>query len=374
MLYFDWWIMLVVIGLMAFGSVMSFSASAGITNVSPTSFLQKQLFFYGIALALMLMCFHLSRHWVKILGVVSWAFYLISMALMLLAVLFPPINGARGWIVLGPISIQPVEIYKVTIILWMSFAMTRKNHTLKDNFIHLGWIRIIMSTVLLYTYPDMGGIIITLGILFIIVLSSGAKARYAVGSLGAVLVIWWALIPAFEPWLEKFGYYMMQRFTAYLNPWKYAQTIGNQLINSYYAVSNGGLFGRGIGRSLQKTGNLPEPNTDFIMAVVSEELGAVAIMIVLAALLFVVWRLVYFAFQTGYMRFRLILVGTAAYIMLQIIVNLGGVIGILPITGVTFPFISVGGSSIISLGLALGLSLNVIKHIRSDKAQQLLQA
>lgn len=366
MRYFDWWIAILVLALMSFGSVMSFSASAGMLTGTPSGTLFKQLSFYLTAFIMMLVGYHASKKWIESLGAIAYIMYFISLVLLLTTFFFPPINGARGWIVLGPISIQPVELYKVCLILWGSFAMTR-NHDNKYNFIHLGWIRFAFVCVILFLFPDTGGFIITTGIMAVIILASGVKKRVSVIVITGVILIWQVGLRALEPILSLSTHYSLQRFTAYLNPWKYAQTTGNQVINSYYAISNGGLFGRGLGRSLQKNSNLPEPNTDFIMAVVSEEMGAIGVALVVIALVIISWRLIYFAFRTPSMRYRLLLVGSASYLLLQIIVNLGGVVGALPITGVTFPLISVGGSSILSLGLMFAIDLNVIKQIKIEK-------
>lgn len=371
MRYFDWWIAILVLALMSFGSVMSFSASAGMLMGTPLSALLKQIAFYLIAFIMMLIGYHVSKKWIDSLGAIAYVMYFISLALLLLTFLFPPINGARGWIILGPISIQPVELYKICLILWGSFAMTR-NHDNKYNVLHVGWFRFSMVCVILFLFPDTGGFIITTGIMAVIILASGVKKRFAVISITGIILIWQVGLRALEPILSLSSHYSWQRFTAYLNPWKYAQTTGNQVINSYYAISNGGLFGRGLGRSLQKNSNLPEPNTDFIMAVVSEEMGAIGVALVVIALLVISWRLIYFAFRTPSMRYRLLLVGSASYLLLQIIVNLGGVVGALPITGVTFPLISVGGSSILSLGLMFAIDLNVIKQIKIEKEQYLV--
>ncbi|QIL50687.1 FtsW/RodA/SpoVE family cell cycle protein [Weissella coleopterorum] len=366
MRYFDWWIAILVLGLMSFGSVMSFSASAGLLMGTPLSALSKQLVFYFIAFLMMLIGYHASQKWIKSLGLIAYLMYGLSLLLMVMTLFFPPINGARGWIIWGPISIQPVELYKVCLILWGSFAMTRQ-HANNYNFWHLGWIRFGIIFFLLLSFPDTGGLIITTGIIAIIIMASGVKKRFAIVSMGGVILIWQIGLRAIEPILSMSSHYSWRRFTAYLNPWKYAQTTGNQVINSYYAISNGGLFGRGLGRSLQKNSNLPEPNTDFIMAVVSEEMGAIGVGLVILALLIIVWRLIYFAFRTPSMRYRLLLVGSASYLLLQMIVNLGGVVGALPITGVTFPLISVGGSSILSLGMMFAIDLNVIKQIKIEK-------
>lgn len=130
-------------------------------------------------------------------------------------------------------------------------------------------------------------------------------------------------------------------------------------MNSYYAISNGGLFGVGLGNSIQKRGYLPEPNTDFIMSIISEELGLIGIIIILCLLAFIVCRAIYIGIHSENTFNIMVCYGVATYFALQAFVNIGGVVGFLPITGVTFPFISYGGSSMMSLTLCLGLLINV---------------
>ncbi len=177
------------------------------------------------------------------------------------------------------------------------------------------------------------------------------------------------MVPVLLPVLEKLPlmHYQLLRFESYIDPWK-TEDAGHQLINSYYAISNGGFWGRGLGNSIQKAGYLPEPNTDFIMAIVGEELGAAWILIILAVFGFIIWRLVIYAVKTRNMQIRLTLYGIAAYIGIQILVNLGGVVGVVPITGVTFPLISYGGSSLMSWGITFGIAFNMIGVLKKNES------
>jgi cell division protein FtsW len=153
--------------------------------------------------------------------------------------------------------------------------------------------------------------------------------------------------------------YQLQRIIAFTNPFGHATGAGQQLVNSYYAISNGGLFGVGLGNSVQKTGYLPEPNTDFIMAILTEELGAIGAICVMALLTFIIARIVLIGVRSTHPYHSLICYGVATYMTIQTLFNMGGVLGVLPITGVTFPFISYGGSSILTLSFCLGLVLNI---------------
>jgi cell division protein FtsW len=153
--------------------------------------------------------------------------------------------------------------------------------------------------------------------------------------------------------------YQAARFLAYLDPFQNSRGIGSQLVNSYYAISNGGLHGVGLGNSIQKMGFLPEPNTDFIMSILAEEFGFLGVLAVLALLAMIILRTVRLGVQSQSMYETLTCYGTATFITVETLFNVGGVTGILPITGVTFPFISYGGSSMIILCASLGLVENI---------------
>ena len=146
---------------------------------------------------------------------------------------------------------------------------------------------------------------------------------------------------------------------SYLNPFEYEDGSGHQVVNSYYAIGGGGLEGRGLGQSIQKLGYLPEPQTDFIMAIIMEELGIWGVLIVLGGLGFIVYKGFSIALRTKDPLARMIAAGIASWIGWQSFINLGGVTGLIPLTGVTLPFISYGGTSIIILSLAMGILINV---------------
>ncbi|MDR3189688.1 MAG: FtsW/RodA/SpoVE family cell cycle protein [Lactobacillaceae bacterium] len=355
-----------VLALMTVGVVAVYSASADMAG-SSLGKVFKQVVFDGVAMVTLLMAFNLNIQWNKSNGSAQRWFLWISLGLMVIAAFFQPINGAKGWISAGWISFQPVELFKITNVLWFARVLSlpkAKIFSLKN----LAWP--LLGLAILIIYPDFGGILINLGIMSIVILTSGlAPAMATVVILTSMGVIWY-LLPLLAPFLREFGGYQIARFLAYINPWEYIQTSGGQVINSYYAISNGGLFGRGLGQSLQKNGNLPEPNTDFIMAVVGEEVGAIVVLLIVLAVFVIMYRFWRFGMQTRNMQYRMILFGMMTYLFMQVMVNLGGVDGALPITGVTFPFISAGGTSVVSLGLALGIGLNIIRLIKQEQQNQ----
>ena len=163
--------------------------------------------------------------------------------------------------------------------------------------------------------------------------------------------------------------YRMARFVAFLNPFGNASGSGSQLVNSYYAISNGGVFGSGLGNSVQKMGYLPEPNTDFIMSITSEELGLVGVSVILILLMIIICRMIQIGVRSNSMYEMLLCYGSATFILIEAFFNIGGVLGLLPITGVTFPFISYGGSSMLILSFTVGIIMNI--SIQQNKQRAL---
>ena len=160
------------------------------------------------------------------------------------------------------------------------------------------------------------------------------------------------------------------RLEAFFNPFDYEQGFGYQIVNGYIAIGSGGLTGLGLGNSNQKYGYLPEPHTDFIMAIIAEELGLIGVLIVLCGLFFIVFKAISIALSTKDPQARMIAAGIGSIIGFQTFINLGGMLGIIPLTGVPLPFISYGGTSIIILSAALGILMNVSMFVKHEKNRQ----
>lgn len=351
------------------GVIMVYSASANIgvqNGGSPFGYLIKQLIFTGIGFVIVCMMTALNinklRDKTLLLGF-EIALFVILCYLLLVG---ETINGAAGWIRLGPLSIQPAEFVKFFLIIRLANVIDQKQDIISlssQNWWHELWPTMVRTTILLlliFMQPDAGGAAINFAIAFIILMTSGISWKKGLAGIFGCIALIAAIIKfVLVPLSKVSDSYQLQRIIAFTNPFGHATGAGQQLVNSYYAISNGGLFGVGLGNSIQKTGYLPEPNTDFIMAILTEELGAVAAVCVLAMLALIVTRIVLIGVRSNDTYQSLICYGTATYLTIQALFNMGGVLGILPITGVTFPFISYGGSSILTLSLCLGLVLNI---------------
>lgn len=349
-----------VILLIVFGIVMITSASyiwAEYKFNDPYKFMKNQTLFFLVGLFLM---FIVSKIDYRIYYKYSNKLFLCVLVLLIL-VLIPGVgmvrNGSRSWFGIGSFGIQPSEFMKITLIIFISKYMLKNRKSLK--FIVKGVLPILFITLLVFgiimLQPDFGtGIIlvmIAMGLFFV----GGANLKFflGIGILGIIGIIFLIIIAP----------YRLERITSYLNPWSDPLGSGFQIIQSLYAIGPGGLFGYGFGNSRQKHFYLPEPQTDFIFAIISEEFGFVGTMIVVALFILIVFSCLYISKHSEELFGKYISLGVGFWIGFQAILNLMVVVGLIPVTGVTLPFLSYGGSSLLILMIAIGIVWNISKQI-----------
>ncbi|AIM64071.1 Cell division protein FtsW [Weissella ceti] len=379
--FFDGWLFLGIVIVMIFGCAMVYTASTNMATGSAASFFVKQAIFGILAVVTLLFIYLLPISWesnfyrICVNGVT-----ILLVGILLFTLLFGPVtSGAKGWLYFAGFGFQPVEYFKTALILWCAWRFSKTLRNYKPEQGDLIWrlwrIQNLLfpglGIVLTMMMPDMGGVVILGLILLAMSFTAGVSIFYLITVVVLIIAVL-VFIPYVVPFFEKnwFMTYQLDRFEAYIDPWSVGDGAGHQLINSYYALSNGGFFGRGLGNSIQKLGLLPEPNTDFILAIIGEELGAVTVIALLLFMGAIVLRFMWYAINTHNMQYRLILFGISAYLIIQIFINLGGVTGLLPITGVTFPLISYGGSSLLSWGITFGLAFNIIGKLRQEAYQR----
>lgn len=292
--------------------------------------------------------------------------------LLTLVFFFDPHLGAQRWIPLPGFNVQPSEFAKFFVIWYLAYIFSRNQRGLEYNFkktIVQPVVLVIFIITLIILQPDTGTAIIIALMVLIIVSASGAPMKYGflfiisvvIGGGGFLFLIY--KIGDKLPFLS----YRYDRFLGLWDPFGYYETHGHQLVNSYYALSRGGLFGVGIGNSVQKTGYLPFPYTDFIIAIIGEELGLIGIFFVLLALGTIIGRSFYLASKSKDSFNSLIFIGVGSMLLVQSLVNLAGVTGLIPITGVTFPFLSYGGSSVMVVSISVALAANASNVERKNK-------
>lgn len=297
---------------------------------------------------------------------IIYGFIVIALLLLYAKFMTDPINGANGWIDLKVFSLQPAELCKLYLVFFVAQLLTRReNRAVADLSREKNWkpwFLIITLLLLVFIEPDLGGFSINAMIVIVMVLARGINYRKTLFQLAALLLAVGAGVQLMRLWnpLKGTDYaYMYNRLVAFYNPFKVASTSGQQLINSYYAISIGGLFGLGLGNSIQKRGYLPEAHTDFILAVISEELGVIGVTFVLLLLTWLVLRIYLIGVRSNNTYDTLVCYGIGTFVGVEALFNIGAVNGLLPITGVTLPFVSYGGSSMIVLSLALGVVMNI---------------
>ena len=361
---FDQTLVLLVVGLLALGLVMVYSASIALpdnpkfTRYSPTYFLSRHVLFIAIALVAALATVQVPVSvWEKR---APWLFVI---SLVLLAVVLLPhvgkgVNGARRWIPLGIMSFQPSELAKLAMAMYAASYMVRKMDV-KERFFQAVWpmaVALAVTGVLLLAEPDMGAFVViaamALGVLFL----GGVNGRMFFLSF-AVLVGAFALMIAASPWRRE-------RIFAFLNPWDpaYSQGKGYQLTHSLIAFGRGEFMGQGLGSSLEKLHYLPEAHTDFLMAVVGEELGFIGVAIVIVAFFWLTRRIFVIGRQAVLLDrvfAGLMVQGIGVWFGGQALINLGVNLGALPTKGLTLPLMSYGGSAILMNLIALAIVVRV---------------
>jgi cell division protein FtsW len=355
----DFILLFSVLTLLAIGIVMVFSASM-VRSVSfyghPYHFLVRQLIWAGIGLCAMF--FLMNYDCWRYRQYIVWI-YALSLILLVL-VLIPGIgqvrNDARRWLGGSSLAIQPAEIAKFTTVLFLADSLARRWQKMGDLIRGLGpYLALLgLTFVLVLAEPDLGTAIAIAFAAVVVLFVGGSKVWHLLG-LGvlALPVLGWAIMG------EE---YRRKRLLAFLNPWDDPTGDGWNIIQALYALGTGGPFGTGIGYSRQKWSYLPAPHTDFIFAVLGEEMGFVGTSLVLLLFFIVAWR-GFRAAMAAPDRFSCLLAaGLTSLIVMQALVNIGVVSGSLPITGIPLPFISSGGSSLVTSLAAAGVLLNISRY------------
>ena len=373
----DLWLFLPYIILCGIGIVMVYSASAAIrmqTGGSPTAYLIKQAIYVIMGLIITLFIYNMNIEKLRYPKLVKYGCWGIIGLLVLVRLIGQAVNGARGWLDLGFFSIQPAEVAKFYLIIYLAHHFASMENYPNPDY-KIKYVRPALVVVgilgLILIQPDTGGMAINGIIALVMFLASSSTWKRSSLILTSIVILVMLGLPLGSSWLVDHAgnSYRVARFVAYLNPFGTKNGAGSQLVNSYYAISNGGLTGGGLGNSIQKMGYLPEPNTDFILAVIAEELGFVMVVIILGLIAVIVCRSIYLGAKTNHVYEGLLCYGVATFFCIETVFNIGGVSGLLPITGVTLPFISYGGSSMVVLSASLGLVLKVSRRIKEREIQ-----
>ena len=353
---FDAVLLLAVFALVATGLVMVYSASAILAfdrHGDSLYFFKRQLIAAGLGLVAMAAAMKVG--WRR-MARLAYPLLLLTLAL-LVVVLIPGLGtaagGARRWIRFPGISIQPAEIAKLTWVIYLAYSLAKKREkvaTFSVGFLpHLLLCGLLVG--LCMKQPDFGSSVLLVFVLFALLFAAGTRVSFLVFSVLAALPLAYLAVAR--------SAYRMERIQAFLDPWKHRHDVGYQLTESLMSVGSGGLFGLGLGDGRQKLYFLPEAHTDFIFAIIGEELGLVGVTVVVALYGVVLWRGIRAALAAPEPFGTYLGLGVTAVIAFQAFVNMSVAMGILPTKGLTLPFISYGGTSLIVQMGAAGILLSL---------------
>ena len=356
-------LVLVTLGLVAFGLVMVFSAtsaSAALGAGDPMTFLVKQGAYAVAGLLLLAVASRFDYHRLRALAPIL----LVGALVLCLAVLVvgPPINGARRWFLLGPISVQPSEIAKIAICIWTCALLARRPtpRTMGELMKPLGLV-VSLFSVLILLEPDLGTTI-TLGIMVAGILLVSEVPLRLLALAGSIAVVLCAAAIYMEP-------YRRARFLTFIDPWQDPQGAGFQTVQAIIGMGSGGITGEGLGQGISKIFYLPEAHTDMIFAIVGEELGLIGSTAVIVAFGVFAWAGFRIALRCRDPFGKRLAAGLTTLVCGQAAINLFAVLGIAPLTGIPLPFVSYGGSSLIVLLTAVGVLLNIAVNDRVVEAR-----
>ena len=361
---FDFWIFMTVLIMLAIGLIMVFSASAPVAeheNNDVYYIIKDQLVFALIGIAVMVIAANFDYHKLKKFSGLALIGSLLLLTLVVTPGIRRTVNATYRWLFLGPVHFQPSELAKLGIILFLAYSLSKRKEQLGTFFkgVFPYFVIIGMYLLLLKLEPHMSCMVIITLVALIMLFCAGVKLRHF-----ALLAI---PIPPVLAYVIFNTDYMTDRVKTFLNPWSDPQGTGWQTVQSLYAIGSGGLFGRGLGKSMQKFLYLPEPHNDFIFAVLAEELGYIGVLAVLILFLIFIWRGVKVAMNAQDVYGSMLAVGITSLIAVQSILNIAVVTASIPNTGVSLPFFSSGGSSLVIFLFEVGILLNISRYAKYER-------
>ncbi len=352
--YFDYGLLITVILLLAFGMVMLYSTSAYNATLKfgeGTHYVKRQFFAACLGFVGMAVFIKVDYHFWTIFSLPAYAVSIVLCVLVIFA--GNEKYGASRWFNIGGINVQPSEIAKVAVILLLATLIGKSDVALKGSKNVLKVFGMILPLVAVVAYNNLSTAVIILGITYIMLFIASKETRVFLSFIFLALLGVGAIV--------LFGQgYRMTRIGAWLHPEDYDE--GYQILQALYAIGSGGLFGKGLGESFQKS-FVPEAQNDMIFSIICEELGVFGAVCVIILYLFLIWRLMVIAINAKDKTGAFICIGVMSHISLQVILNIGVVTNTIPNTGITLPFISYGGTALLLLLCEIGLALGVSKYI-----------
>ncbi|MBR5526647.1 MAG: FtsW/RodA/SpoVE family cell cycle protein [Brochothrix sp.] len=373
--FFDYGILITTLALVIFGCIMVYSSSLTIAiakEVPPYYFFSKQIKFAVIGIFVFFFFANFNYRFFYREKVQYWM-VIISLASLVAVLLFAKeINGSKSWL----FGIQPAEFCKIALILYLArcYSSKKTDTPLTTNQLFKPLVIFGFYIITIIAEPDVGMSLMYAGITLFLIAGSGLEfkklAKLYAGFILIVGFVYILVINIPQMFISVLGQNRANRLISFADPFQYEGTTGHQVINSYYAIGSGGFFGQGLGNSVQKLGYLPEAHTDFIIAVVAEELGFMGVAFVILGIGYLIYRCIRVGLESTDSFATLICYGVGSWLFVQTAINLGGATGLMPLTGVALPFISAGGSSLIALLIPLGIVTNISMKNKRRRLEQ----
>ena len=367
--YFDYDLLMILVFLMCFGLVMLYSTSAYSANAdfgNDMFYFSKQAIISAVSFAFMLFVSKLDYH---VYGAFSWQIYYISLFLMLLVKtpLGVEAYGSRRWLQLpGKMTLQPSEIAKIAVILLIPYEICRLGPKFqsKKGIERVCAVGAVAAGGVMVLTDNLSTAIIVAGITGVLIFVAHPKIKPFLQLIAAGAVVVVVGLSYLSANISSSENFRLRRIITWLDPENHADEGGFQVMQGLYAIGSGGFFGKGLGNSTQKLGVIPEVQNDMILTIVCEELGVFGVIVVLVLFGLLLYRLMFIAKNAPDLYGSLIASGIFAHISLQVILNIAVVTNMMPTTGVTLPFISYGGTSILFLMTEMGIALGISRKIK----------
>lgn len=325
---------------------------------SESLFLKKQLIFIAIGLLTMIVLSFFNYRYLKNYSLPVLGFYFLSIFLLMLTFYSQSVRGVNSWIILGNLTFEPAELAKLMLIVLMAKYFSQRHIHINDfRHIVVAGVYFSLPFAIIFLQPDLGSAIIFLAIWMGMLLAAGINKRHLFFIISVGVLI------GYSAWLFALQPYQKTRITAFLDPYNDPRGSGYNIIQSRVAIGSGYIFGSGLGGGSQsKLGFLPEPHNDFAFAAFAEQFGLVGIGVVMALATMLISRILYIGSRTLSNFGKLFSIGLAVFIGSHVFISAGVNIGLLPVTGLSFPFLSYGGSHIISLMIGLGILQGIKRY------------
>ena len=347
-----------VLFLVGIGIVMIYSASSALALKkfgTDYYFLKKQAFFSLIGIVVLVICRHVPYRLFRSLTYPFLILALIFLISIQVSGFGFSAGGATRWLHWGSFSFQPSEVARFALLIYLAYSLSNKIKAGNIRDFSIGFLPHVLVlgvfTILIFLQPDFGSVVILVAIAWIIMFVGGVRILHLLTSLAFLLpLVYFFMFHAA---------YRIKRIMTFMDPWQYPQDEGYQIIHSLMAFGSGGMWGTGLGKGYQKLFYLPEPHTDFIFSVIGEELGLLGVLIILGLYALILWRGISISGNTRDPFGALVAMGLTTALGLQVLVNMGVSLGLLPTKGLTLPFLSYGGTSLLINMASIGILMNI---------------